>query len=212
MLNRIWFGLILLAVVVAGGRDAAAGGHAHIEAVTKAAVESAGSAVTLAIGLIGVMSLWMGLMRLAEKGGLVDLLARALAPVMRWLFPDVPRGHPAVGAMVMNMAANMLGVANAATPLGLKAMEELQKLNTRKETATNAMCTFLAINTSSIQLIPATAVAILAANGAREPHAIIGTALLATTVSTVVGITSVKLLEKLPAFRLPPAGDGERAS
>jgi spore maturation protein A len=189
---------------VAGARDAGSGGHAAIEAVTKAAVDSAQTGVTLAIGLVGVMSMWLGLMRLAEKGGLITLLARAMRPVMRRLFPDVPPEHPAMGAMLMNMAANVLGVANAATPLGLKAMEELDKLNPHKGTATNAMCTFLAINTSSIQLIPASAVAILATSGAREPQAIIGTALMATTVSTVVGVTAVKFLERLPMFRLPP--------
>jgi spore maturation protein A len=135
-----------------------------------------------------------------------------MKPVMRRLFPDVPPEHPAMGAMLMNMAANVLGVSNAATPLGLKAMEELEKLNPHKGTATNAMCTFLAINTSSIQLVPASAVAIMVASQAREPQAIVGTALMATTISTLVGVTSVKLLEKLPMFRVPDAAPNEEAA
>ncbi len=154
--------------------------------------------------LVGTLAVWMGIMRLAERSGLVELLARALQPVMRFLFPDVPPEHPAMGAMVMNVAANMLGLGNAATPMGLKAMEHLERLNPRPGTATNAMCTFLAINTSSVQLIPATVVALLAAKGAREPTAIVGTALVATSCACVVGVTSAKLLQKLPVFALPP--------
>src|SRR5207248_4792528 len=160
-------------------------------------------AVTIALGLIGVMALWLGVMRLAERAGLVQKLARALRPIMRRLFPEVPAEHPAMGAMMMNMAANMLGIGNAATPLGLRAMRDLQRLNPIKDTASNAMCTFLAINTSSIQLIPANQIAMLAAAGSVRPTAIIGTAPVATTVSTVAGIVSAKLLEKLPWFRLP---------
>jgi spore maturation protein SpmA len=149
------------------------------------------------------MALWLGVMRLAEKSGLVNLLASGLRPIMVWLFPDVPPRHPAMGSMVMNMAANMLGLANAATPLGLRAMQDLEKLNPRPGVATNAMCTFLAINTSSIQLIPATTVGILSAAGSANPTSIIGTAFLATVCSTAAGITAVKALERLPYFALP---------
>jgi spore maturation protein SpmB len=123
---------------------------------------------------------------------------------MTRIFPDVPAEHPAMGSMIMNMAANMLGLANAATPLGLRAMQDLEKLNPRPGTATNAMCTFLALNTSSVQLIPASAVAILAAAGSLQPTAIIGTALIATICSTAVGLIAVKSLEKLPFYKLPP--------
>src|SRR4029077_15652618 len=126
-----------------------------------------------------IMALWLGVMRLAEKSGLVGFLAAALRPILRGLFPGVPEKHPPSGFMVMNMAANMLGLANAATPLGLRAMQDLERLNPRPGVATNAMCTFLAINTSSIQLIPATAVAILSAAGATNPTSIIGTAFVA---------------------------------
>ena len=160
--------------------------------------------MTLALPLAGVMALWLGVMRLAEKSGLMHALAKLLRPVMTRIFPDVPAEHPAMGSMIMNMAANMLGLANAATPLGLRAMQDLEKLNPRPGTATNAMCTFLALNTSSVQLIPASAVAILAAAGSVQPTAIIGTALIATICSTAVGLIAVKSLEKLPFYKLPP--------
>ncbi|HSH37703.1 MAG TPA: nucleoside recognition domain-containing protein, partial [Chthoniobacterales bacterium] len=139
----------------------------------------------------------------AERCGLGQRMARGLRPIMRRLFPDVPTEHPAMGSIVMNIAANMLGLGNAATPLGLRAMRDLETLNPRPGVASNAMCTFLAINTSSVQLIPTTAIALLAAAGSRNPTIIVGTALLATSCSTIVGITSVKLFEKLRAFRLP---------
>ncbi len=159
--------------------------------------------IDLALPLAGLMAFWLGMMRIAEKAGLVAILARALRPVLRRLFPDVPPDHPAMGSMVMNMAANMLGLNNAATPLGLRAMQDLESLNPRPGTATNAMCTFLAINTSSIQLVPATTVALLAAAGSKEPTAIIGTSFIATLCSTAVAIIAVKFFEKLPIFALP---------
>ncbi|MEI6337836.1 MAG: nucleoside recognition domain-containing protein [Verrucomicrobiota bacterium] len=198
MLNWIWLGLILLSVLLGGLSG-------QLGEVTLAAFEACKTAVmTLALPLAGVMALWLGVMRLAEKSGLVLILARALRPILQWLFPEVPPNHPAMGSMVMNMAANMLGLNNAATPLGLRAMQDLEKLNPRPGTATNAMCTFLAINTSSIQLIPATTVGILAAKGATDPTAIIGTSFFATVCSTIAAVVVVKTLEKLPAFSLPP--------
>ena len=197
MLNYIWLGLVLLAVLLGGFEG-------KLQEVTGAAFEACKTAVmTIALPLAGVMALWLGLMKIAEKSGLVNLLARALRPILRWLFPDVPVNHPAMGSMVMNMAANMLGLSNAATPLGLRAMQDLEKLNPRPGTATNAMCTFLAINTSSIQLIPATTVAILAAAGSKNPTAIIGTAFFATCCSTIAGLLAVKTFERLPIFALP---------
>ena len=196
MLNYIWLTLVVLAVAIGGSMD-------KLKEVTDGAFDGAKTAVTIALGLIGIMALWLGVMRLAERCGLVQRLARGLRPVMRRLFPDVPVEHPAMGSMLMNMAANMLGLGNAATPLGLRAMRDLESLNPRPGVASNAMCTFLAINTSSIQLIPATAIALLAAAGSRQPTIIVGTALMATICSTAVGITAVKLLEKLPVFRLP---------
>lgn len=196
MLNYVWLALVLLAVAIGGWND-------RLKDVTDGAFDGAKTAVTIALGLIGIMALWLGVMRLAERAGLVQRIARVLRPVMRRLFPDVPAEHPAMGSMLMNMAANMLGLGNAATPLGLRAMRDLETLNPRPGIATNAMCTFLAINTSSVQLIPATAIAILAASGSTRPTAIVGTALLATICAASVAIISVKLLEKLPIFRIP---------
>ncbi|MCG8401190.1 MAG: nucleoside recognition protein, partial [Firmicutes bacterium] len=162
MLNYIWFGLLAVGIVVGiiNGR---------IEAVTQAAIDSAGKAVELGIGLLGVMCLWTGLMGIAEKSGLVKRISRFLRPVLEFLFPHIPKKHPAMGAVVMNLVANLLGLGNAATPLGLKAMNELQKLNPGKDTATNAMCMFLVLNTSAIQLIPATIIAVRSAAGSQNP-------------------------------------------
>ena len=200
MLNYIWLALILLAVAIGGWND-------RLKDVTEGAFDGAKTAVTIALGLIGIMALWLGVMRLAERAGLVQRIAHGLRPIMRRLFPDVPPEHPAMGSMLMNMSANMLGLGNAATPLGLRAMNDLERLNPRPGVATNAMCTFLAINTSAVQLIPATAIAILAASGSTRPTAIVGTALLATLCAASVAIISVKLLEKLPIFRISPSAE-----
>jgi spore maturation protein A len=152
--------------------------------------------VEIAIGLVGVMTLWLGIMRIAEAAGLVTLLGRLLRPVLRWLFPEVPPDHPANGAIVLSIAANMLGLNNAATPLGIKAMEELQELNDRKDTATNPMVTFMALNTSGVQLIPATMIGVLAAAGSKNPTAIIGTSIVATFIGTVAAVVAAKLLQR----------------
>jgi spore maturation protein SpmA len=202
VLNWIWLGLVAAAVVLGGL-------NGKLDEVTTGAFDMARTAVDISIGLIGIMALWLGIMRLAERSGLVKILARLLRPLMTRLFPDVPPDHPAMGSMLMNIAANMLGLANAATPLGLRAMKDLERLNPRPGTATNAMCTFLAVNTSSVQLIPATAIAILASAGSKNPTAIVGTAFIATLCSTAAGIASVKFLEKLPWFRLPSATPSE---
>jgi spore maturation protein A len=175
---------------------------ATVQAVTREGIlRYAKIAVELAIGLVGIMALWLGLMKIAERSGLVSALARSLKPVMIRVFPDVPPEHPAMGAMIMNIAANMLGLGNAATPLGLKAMEELNRLNKKTGTATDAMCTFLVINTSSVQLIPATVIAIRAASGSTNPTEIIGPVILATTINTVVGLVTVKLLSRWSFFK-----------
>lgn len=209
MLNAIWLVLIVAGVVVGGFLGTLAGD----EGVVQGAFDMAKFAVVnLAIPLGAIMILWLGLMRLAEASGLISVLARLIRPVMRRLFPDVPADHPAMGSMILNMAANMLGLGNAATPLGLKAMAQLQEINPRKDTASNAMCTFLAINTSSVTLIPATAVGLLAAAGVPDPYAIVGTAVMATTVSTIVAIVAVKVFERLPAFAPDRAGAAGGAS
>ncbi|MBI2619144.1 MAG: nucleoside recognition protein [Ignavibacteriales bacterium] len=172
-----------------------------LKAVTQAAFDYASTAVTIALGLIGIMALWLGVMKVAEEAGAVKILTRLLAPITRRLFPEVPPDHPAVGAMIMNVSANMLGLSNAATPFGLKAMEELNKLNPKAGTATNAMCTFLTINTAGLILIPATAIAVRAAAGSANPGIIIGTSLFGASCATVAGLITVKLLQRLPVFR-----------
>ena len=189
MLNYIWFGLMAIALVVAAFNGTADG-------VTKGAMDSAKTAVEISIGLVGIMTLWLGIMRIAEAAGLVALLGRLLRPVSRVLFPEVPPEHPAIGAMVLSVAANMLGLSNAATPLGIKAMEELQTLNDDPETATNPQVTFMVLNTAGVQLIPATMIGILVAAGSKDPTAIIGTTLVATFVGTVVSVLVAKMLER----------------
>ena len=192
MLNYIWFGMILIAVVVGTITG-------NIDAVTEAAITMAKTAVEIAISLIGIMALWLGTMKIAEESGLIQIIAKALRPITIRLFPDVPDDHPAIGSIVLNMAANILGLGNAATPLGLKAMEELQELNSKKDTATNAMCTFLAINTSSVQIIlPATVVSLMGV----ASNQIFITTILATGLSTAAAVIVVKTLEKMDRFNV----------
>jgi spore maturation protein A len=196
MLNYIWFGLMAVALVVAAFNGTA-------DAVTKGAVDASATAVQTALGLIGIMTLWLGVMRIAEAAGLVSLIGRALRPLLRALFPEVPSDHPAAGALVMAVAANMLGLNNAATPLGIKAMEELQALNRDADTASNPMVTFMALTTSGVQLIPATMIGVLAAAGSINPTAIISSSLAATIVGTVAALLTAKLLQ--PFYRQPSA-------
>lgn len=203
MLNYIWLALILIGVVVAGlfGRI---GGE---DGIIEAAFNMAETAVFgIILPMMGFWMMWLGFMRLAEKAGMIDAVAVFLRPVMKRLFPDVPENSPAMGAMIMNMAANMLGLGNSATPFGLKAMQHLEELNPHKGTATNAMCTFLAINTSSVTLIPATAIGYLASSGIANPYSIVGTAIFATGCSTIVAIVAVKLFERMPMFRIRDTG------
>lgn len=205
MLNYLWLALVTLAVLIGGATG-------HLPEVTTAAFQAAETAVMkIALPLAGIMALWLGLMRLAEKSGLVQQIARGLRPAMRWLFPDVPADHPAQGSMLMNMAANMLGLANAATPLGLRAMRDLETLNPHPGTATNAMCTFLAINTASIQLIPTTAIAILATQHAQNPTAIVGTALIASFCATTSALLAVRWLQSWRMFRVEAAAPNAKA-
>lgn len=201
MVNLLWV------LMIAAGAAVAAS-HGRIGVVTDAALASARQAVEMMLGLIGVMALWMGVMRVAEEAGLIRLLARALAPVARVLFPSIPRGHPALGTIVMNVAANLLGLGSAATPFGLKAMQELQTLNDDPETATDAMCTFLAINTSSVTLIPATVLALRAEAGSLNPAAIVGPTLVATCCSTLAAVLADAALRRLGRRGRGPAGAG----
>ena len=192
MLNYIWFSLIFISVVVGTitGR---------IDQVTEAAISMSKTSVEIAIGLVGIMTLWLGTMKIAEESGLIQIIAKALRPITIRLFPDVPADHPAIGSIVLNMAANILGLGNAATPIGLKAMRELQDLNKKKDTATDAMCTFLAINTSSVQIIlPATVVGLMGA----AANQIFITTIIATGLSTIAAIISVKFLARMKRFKI----------
>jgi spore maturation protein A len=191
MLNYIWFAMMAIALVAGmiNGR---------IDEVTEAAIDMAKVSVEIAIGLIGIMALWLGTLKIAEKSGLIKIIARLLKPITIRLFPEVPADHPAMGSIVLNMSANMLGLGNAATPLGLKAMQQLQELNPNKNTASNSMVMFLAINTSSVQIIlPATVVALMGAAASE----IFLTTILATLASTIAAVSAVKLLEKLKHFK-----------
>lgn len=190
MLNYIWVGMLIIGFVVGiiNGR---------IDEVTKAAMDSAQSAVMVCIGLLGVMCLWSGLMKVAEKSGLVTAIGRIVRPVMLFLFPGIPRDHPALGAIVMNLVANFLGLGNAATPLGIKAMNELQKLNKDKKTATDSMCMFLVLNTAAIQLIPANIIALRSSEGSGKPAEIMVCIWIASICATIMGIIAAKLLSKV---------------
>lgn len=164
--------------------------------VTNSVLKYAGTAVTIALGLIGIMALWLGVMKVAEEAGLIKIIAKSLKPITKRLFPEIPSDHPAMSAMIMNISANMLGLGNAATPFGLKAMDEMDKINLNKGTASNSMVTFLAINTAGLTLIPATAIAVRAASGSSNPAIIIGTTIFGALCATIAGISAAKLFEK----------------
>ncbi len=201
MLNYIWAFLLLTGMCAAAllGNVSGEGGIvAAILSKSKAAV------MDIALPLAGLMIFWLGVMRVMEKAGLLELAARALSPIMRRLFPDVPRDHPAMSAMIMNLAANMLGLGNSATPLGLKAMTHLQELNPNKHTASNAMVTFLAMNTAAFTLVPMTAINYLNAAGVKGAHQIIVPTILATACTVVTAVVTAKLYGKLPMFAIQP--------
>jgi spore maturation protein A len=185
------FVLLLAAAAVAGVIKG------DVKAVGQGAFDGATQGVTLAIGLVGVMSLWLGLLKIAERAGLIEKLARAARPIFRPLFPDVPEGHPAISAMLLNIAANMLGLGNAATPFGIKAMEELEKLNPKPGTATNAQALFLAINTASLQIVPTTVIALRASAHSSDPAGILLPTMGATFCALCVAIIAAKLLQRV---------------
>lgn len=193
MINYVWFVLIFIGVLtgIING---------NVQAVTDAAIQSAKTAVELSIGMIGMMSMWLGIMKIAEKSGLINKISSILKPILKHLFPDIPSNHPAMASIVMNISANLLGLGDAATPLGLKAMQELQTLNRTEDTATDSMCTFLALNTSSITLIPATVIAYRVAAGSQNPTEIIGPTIISTIIATIVAIIAVKTYAKLPKY------------
>ncbi len=200
-MNLVFFLLVVIAFAVAAYREvmleATADVPAPMEVLGAGVIESAGSAVTLAIGLIGVMTLFLGLMKVAEAGGLLVVIARLVRPLMQRLFPEVPPEHPAMGAMILNISANALGLGNAATPFGIRAMQQLDTLNAERGTASNAMALFLAINTSSVTLLPTGVIALRAAAGSDDPAAIVPTTLFATICSTTVAIIAAKTLQRV---------------
>lgn len=181
MMNKIWLGLTVLGLIVGviNGR---------MEAISASILQAAIDSVDILLKLIGPMAFWLGLMKIAEESGFTRLIARVIRPLMTRLFPEVPSDHPAMGAMVMNFSANMLGLGNSATPLGIQAMKELQTLNPNNERATKAMLTFMVINTSSITLLPGTMLGLRIAAGSTEPTVIVGTTLFATAVSTIAAL------------------------
>lgn len=188
-MGYIWVFLIVVSVIVGiiNGR---------IQEVTQAVVDNAKLAVEISISLIGVMAFWLGLVKLAEKSGIIKLISKLVQPITDFLFPEIPRGHSALGNIAMNVSANALGVTNAATPVGIKAMQEMQELNDKKDTATNPMCTFLAINTAGFQIVPASVIAVLVASGATNPTEIVAPTILVTLIGTIVAIISVKILQR----------------
>lgn len=214
-MNAVFLALVLISFAVAAWRQVGwvapdADAVSPMAALGTAVVDSAASAVTLAIGLIGVMALFLGLMKVAEAGGLLVVVARLLRPLLVRLFPDVPADHPAMGAMVMNLSANALGLGNAATPFGIRAMQALDTLNPAKGTATNSMALFLAINTSSITLLPTGVIALRASAGSADPAAILPTTLFATLCSTAVAILAAKTYQRL--WPTPPPVEAPRDS
>lgn len=208
MLNHIWLWMIAISILIAASIDLKnevtreptqetrnLNEETKLGQVTTAAIDAAKLGVEIAIGLIGIMALWLGIMKVAEEAGAVRILGRIVRPITKRLFPTIPRDHPAIGAMIMNIAANMLGLSNAATPLGLKAMEELDELNPKKGEATDDMITFLVINTSAITVVPATAIAIRASLGSANPQQIVIPSIIAASMATIVGVTTVKLIQ-----------------
>lgn len=182
MLNIIWLLLLVSGIAVAAL-------NGNIELVTQAALGAARGAVEVCFNLVGIMALWLGIMKIAEKGGMIQGLARMLKPLMKRLFPSIPNNHPAMGAIILNLSANVLGLGNAATPFGMKAMQELQSLNHDSDEASAAMCTFLALNTSCITLIPATIIGIRVSFASSNPTEIVGACIFATTCATIIAVS-----------------------
>ena len=188
-MNYVWFLIIFISIISAVFTG-------KVDAMVNAIWDGAQKAIEVALYLAGIMAFWLGIMKIAEKSGLVDCIAKLLTPFARKLFPDVPKDNPAIADIAMNISANAFGLANAATPIGIKAMEELQKLNKDKTSASNSMCTLLAMNTTGFQIIPATVIAILAACGSKNPTEIVLPTLIVTTITFLFAIVIVKVLEK----------------
>ena len=197
VLNYIWIAFFLIAFVIATFRLVFLGDTGVFPEIINSTFSSSKTAFEISLGLTGVLSLWLGIMKIGEKGGVIDLFARVLSPIFTKLFPDIPKGHPVTGSIFMNLAANMLGLDNAATPLGLKAMEGLQELNPKKDTASNPMIMFLVLNTSGLTLIPISIMVYRAQMGAAQPTDVFVPILLATFFSTLAGIITVSIYQRI---------------
>ena len=197
VLNYIWVAFFLIAFIIAAAKLVFMGDYDVFPAMMDSTFSSSKTAFEISLGLTGVLSLWLGVMKVGEKGGVVNVLAKVLSPVFTKLFPDIPKGHPVTGSIFMNIAANMLGLDNAATPLGLKAMEQMQELNTKKDTASNPMIMFLVLNTSGLTLIPVSIMVYRAQMGAAQPTDIFIPILLATFFSTLAGIIITSLFQRI---------------
>lgn len=197
VLNYIWIAFFLIAFVIALVKLVFMGDTAVFPAIINSTFDTSKTAFEISLGLTGVLSLWLGVMKIGEKGGVIDIFARWLSPVFVKLFPEIPKGHPVVGNIFMNLSANMLGLDNAATPLGLKAMERLQELNTKKDTASNSMIMFMVLNTSGLTIIPVSIMVYRAQMGAANPTDIFIPILLATFFSTLVGIIVTSLYQRI---------------
>lgn len=197
VLNYIWIAFFICAFVVATARLIFWGDMSVFPEIINSTFDSSKTAFEISLGLTGVLALWMGIMRIGEKGGVINMLSKALSPLFCKLFPDIPKGHPVTGSIFMNLAANMLGLDNAATPLGLKAMKGLQELNTKKDTASNPMIMFLVLNTSGLTIIPISIMVYRAQMGAAQPTDVFVPILLATFFSTLAGIISVSLYQRI---------------
>ena len=200
VLNYIWIAFFVIAFVVGLCKLIFMGDVSVFPAMMDSTFETSKNAFEISIGLTGMLALWLGIMKIGERAGMVNMLARVLSPVFTKLFPDIPKGHPATGSIFMNISANMLGLDNAATPLGLKAMEQMQELNTKKDTATNPMIMFLVLNTSGLTIIPVSILSYRAQQGAAQPTDVFIPILLATTVATLAGVIITSLYQKINLF------------
>ena len=189
MVNYLWAAMIIISIIVAGV-------NGRIEVITESLFNSAENAVSVAILLISVMTFWLGIMKIVEESGLINYIKVLLRPLALFLFPRIPRDHPAMNSILLNMSANMLGMGNAATPFGIKAMEEMQELNKQPDTATDEMCTFLALNTSCLTILPTTVIALRVSMGSANPTEIVGTTIFATFISSFVAIVLDRLLRR----------------
>ena len=199
-LNYIWITFFIVAFIVSSVRLIFFGDIEVFPELMNSTFDSAKTAFEISIGLTGVLSLWMGIMKIGEQGGLIRLFARLLSPVLTKIFPDIPKGHPVMGTMFMNISANLLGLDNAATPMGLKAMEELQEINPKKDTASNPMIMFLVLNTSGLTIIPVSVLVFRAQLGAAQPTDVFVPILLATFFSTIAGLVVTSLFQHINLF------------